>query len=59
MLLVAFKSDRLKPLAGSTLAGWRDARHVSEETIIDLVVEDDSRVGTVYFLMSEENVRRR
>ena len=29
-----------------------------EETAMDLVIEDDSRVGTVYFLMSEENVTR-
>jgi len=25
---------------------------------MDLVIEDDSRVGTVYFLMSEDNIRR-
>ena len=29
-----------------------------EETAMDLVIEDESRVGTVYFLMSEENVRK-
>ncbi len=30
-----------------------------EETAMDLVIEDDSRVGTVYFIMSEENVKRK
>jgi N-acyl-D-amino-acid deacylase len=59
VLLVSFKNEALKPLSGRTLASVAVERGTSpEETIIDLVVEDDSRVGTVYFLMSEENVRR-
>ena len=59
MLLVAFKNDALKPLTGKTLAEVAAARGKSpEETAMDLVVEDGSRVGTIYFLMSEENVRR-
>ncbi len=59
VLLVGFKNDRLKPLTGKTLAEVAAERGTSpEETAMDLVIEDDSRVGTVYFLMSEENVRR-
>ena len=59
MLFLDFKSDALKPLIGQTLAAVAAARGTSEiDTMIDLVVEDDSRVGTVYFLMSEDNVRR-
>ncbi len=59
LLLVDFKSEALKPLIGKTLAEVAAMRGTSpEETAIDLVIEDDSRVGTVYFLMSEENVRR-
>ncbi len=59
ILLVAFKNDKLKPLTGKTLAEVAKMRGKSpEETAMDLVVEDDSRVGTVYFLMSEDNVRR-
>jgi len=59
MLLVAFKNDALKPLTGKTLAEVAASRDKSpEETAMDLVVEDDSRVGTIYFLMSEENVRQ-
>jgi len=59
ILLVAFKNDRLKPLTGKTLAEVAKMRGKSPaETAMDLVIEDDSRVGTVYFLMSEDNVRR-
>jgi N-acyl-D-amino-acid deacylase len=59
MLLVNFKNAALKPLTGRTLAEVAASRgKPPEETIMDLVVEDDSRVGTVYFLMSEENVRK-
>jgi N-acyl-D-amino-acid deacylase len=59
MLLIAFKSDKLKPLTGKTLGEIAKMRHTSpEDTAMDLVVEDDSRVGTVYFEMSEDNLRR-
>ncbi|OGT97167.1 MAG: aminoacylase, partial [Gemmatimonadetes bacterium RIFCSPLOWO2_02_FULL_71_11] len=59
VLLVGFKQDSLKPLTGKTLAEVARMRGTSlEETAMDLVVRDDSRVGTVYFLMSEDNVRR-
>ena len=38
---------------------WRSMRGVSpEDAAIDLVIEDGSRVGVAYFLMSDENVRR-
>lgn len=60
MLLIGFKSEKLKPLTGKTLAEVAAMRGTSpEETAMDLVIEDDSRVGTVYFLMSEENVRKK
>ncbi len=59
VLLVGFRSDELKPLTGKTLAEVAADRGTSpQETAIDLVIEDESRVGTVYYLMSEENVRR-
>jgi N-acyl-D-amino-acid deacylase len=59
VLLVGFKNEALKPLIGKTLAEVARLRGRSpEDTIIDLVIEDDSRVGAVYFLMSEENVRK-
>jgi N-acyl-D-amino-acid deacylase len=59
ILLVGFKNDALKPLAGLTLAEIAARRHQAPvDALIDLVIEDDSRVGTVYYLMSEDNVRR-
>jgi N-acyl-D-amino-acid deacylase len=58
ILLVGFKSDALKPLTGKSLAEVAAMRGKSpEETAIDLVVEDDSDVGAVFFTMSEDNVR--
>ena len=59
ILLIAFKNEKLKPLTGKTLGEVARMRHSSpEETAMDLVVEDDSRIGTVYFLMSEDNLRK-
>ena len=59
VLLAGFKSEALKPLTGKSLAEVARMRGKSpEETAMDLVVEDDSRVGTIYFLMSEENIRK-
>lgn len=59
ILLVAFKNDKLKPLTGKTLAEVAAMRGTDpENTILDLMLEDGSRVGTVYFLMSEDNIRK-
>ena len=59
VLLAGFKNDALKPLTGKTLAEVAKMRGTSpEETAMDLVIEDGSRVGTIYFLMSEDNIRR-
>jgi len=59
VLLVGFKNDKLKGLTGKTLAEVARLRGTSPaETAMDLVIEDDSEVGTVYFLMSEANVKR-
>ena len=59
LILVGFKNDSLKYLTGKTLDEVSKIRGKGpEETAIDLVIQDGSRVGTVYFLMSEENVKR-
>ena len=59
VLLLGFKNPKLKPLTGKTLAEVAKLRGTSpEDTIIDLVIEDGSRVGTAYFLMDEANVKR-
>jgi N-acyl-D-amino-acid deacylase len=58
-LFLGFKSDRLKTLTGKRLSEVAKMRGTSpEDTIIDLVIEDDSRVEVAYFLMSEENIAR-
>lgn len=59
VLLVGFRQDSLKYLTGKTLAEVSAMRGTSpQETAMDLVIADGSRVGTVYFLMSEENLRK-
>ena len=53
LLFFGFRNDSLKYLTGKTLAEIAKMRGTSpEETAMDLVVQDGSRVGTVYFLMS-------
>lgn len=59
LILVGFKNDSLKYLTGKTLTEVSKIKGKSpEETAIDLVIQDGSRVGTVYFLMNEENIKR-
>lgn len=59
MVLLGFKNPKLKPLTGKTLAQVARERGTSpEETAMDLVAEDGSRVGTAYFLMTEANIRK-
>ncbi len=59
VLLIGFKSEKLKPLTGKTLAEVAKMRGKDPiETIMDLILEDRSRVGTVYFLMAEENLKK-
>jgi N-acyl-D-amino-acid deacylase len=58
VLFIGFRSEKLRPLIGKTLAEVMAMRGTSaEDTIIDLVIEDQSRVETVYFMMSDENVK--
>jgi N-acyl-D-amino-acid deacylase len=59
ILVAAFKSEKLKPLTGKTLAEVARARGKDPiDTAMDLIAEDESRVGTIYFLMSEKNVKK-
>ena len=56
---LSFKNPKLKPLLGKTLGEVARQRGTSpEDTVIDLVIEDGTRVGVAYFLMDEANVRR-
>ena len=60
ILLIGFKNDALKPLTGKRLAEVAKMRKKSpEETAMDLVIEDGSRVTCIYFIMSEENVKKK
>lgn len=59
ILLVDFRKPELKPLTGKTLGEVARMRKKSpEETAMDLILEDESRIGTVYFTQSEDNVRK-
>ena len=59
IILAGFRTDALKPLTGKSLGEVAKMRGKSPvETAIDLVVEDDAGVGAIYFLMSEENIRK-
>jgi N-acyl-D-amino-acid deacylase len=59
ILLLSFRSERLKPLTGRRLADVAVERGVTPpQAAMQLVVEDESRVGAAFFQMSEENVRR-
>ncbi|TPE60042.1 D-aminoacylase [Sandaracinobacter neustonicus] len=59
LLLVDFRNPKLRHLVGKTLAEVAAMRGTSpEDTIIDLVIEDESRVGTAYFMISPKNVER-
>ena len=59
ILLVGFKSEKLKPLTGKSLADVAKERGKDAiTTVMDLIAEDESRIDTIYFLMSEENVKK-
>jgi len=59
VLLLDFANDSLKQFIGKSLAEVSKIYGKSvEETAMDLVIADSTRVGTAYFMMSEENVKR-
>jgi N-acyl-D-amino-acid deacylase len=59
VLIIGFNNDSLKYLTGKTLAEIAEMRKKSpEETIMDLIIQDQSRIGVVYFSMSEDNVKK-
>jgi len=59
IILSGFKNDTLKNLTGKTLAEVAQMRKTSPaETIIDLIIQDNSRVDAIYFLMSESNIKK-
>lgn len=60
LLLVSFRNPALRDLTGKTLAEVAAMRGTpAVATAMDLIVEDDSRVGTVRFTMSADNIRKK
>src|SRR5881392_1136891 len=59
ILLVEFKSEKLKPLTGKPLAEVAKMRGKDPiDTAMDLIAEDESRIGALYFIISEDNVKK-
>jgi len=59
VLLLGFKQDSLKKFTGKTLAEVAKIRGTSpEETAMNLIVQDSTRIEVVYFMMSEDNVKK-
>lgn len=60
VLLVGFRNPDLRQYVGKTLAEVAEERGTSaEDTVIDLIIEDNSRIQVVYFIMSEDNVKKK
>lgn len=60
IILLGFRNPDLRPLIGKTLAEVAEMRGTDPAyTAMDLVVEDNSRVDAAFFLMSEDNVRKK
>ena len=60
VLLVSFRNKDLRHYTGKSLAEIAEMRGTEPvETALDLIVEDDSRIGTVRFTMSDENIRKK
>jgi len=59
ILVVGFKQDSLKKYIGKSLSAVAKLRGKSpEETAMDLIVQDSTRVECIYFLMDENNVKK-
>jgi hypothetical protein len=59
ILLCGFRQEALKPLQGKTLAQVAAERGADPvETLMDLLIEDESRIFCLYFSMSEDNLRK-
>jgi N-acyl-D-amino-acid deacylase len=59
IVVTGFRQDALRHLTGMTLAEVASLRGTTpEETVLDLLVEDDNNVGALYFAMAEDDVRK-
>jgi len=59
VLLLEFRQDSLRKYVGKTLAEVAKLRgSTPEETAMDLIIEDSTRVGVSYFSMTEDNIKK-
>src|SRR5690606_6830608 len=59
ILLSGFKKEEMRHLQGKYLSEVAEMRGTPpDDTLLDLIIEDDSRVFTMYFSMSEDNLRK-
>ncbi len=59
IICTGFKQDSLKHYSGMRLSAVAKMRGKSpEETVLDLIIQDHSRIEVIYFLMSEDNVKK-
>jgi len=59
MLILATRKASLKPLIGQTVAAIAKQRRTSpEDTIVDLVIEDNAGIGAAYTIISEDNIEK-
>ena len=59
IILADFTAEKLKPFSNKPLAEVAKMRGKDPvETVMDLLSENEARIGAMYFLMSEENVRK-
>jgi len=59
VLMLGFKLDSLKKYNGKTLAEVAKLRgSTPEETAMNLIIEDSTRIEVAYFLMNEDNVKK-
>src|SRR5258705_9672685 len=59
VLLLSFRRDSLRKYIGKTLEEVAAIRGTSaEETAMNLIVEDSTRIGVSYFSMTEDNIKK-
>lgn len=60
LIFIGFENSELAKFTGKTLAEVAAIRGTSpEQTMIDLVIEDNSRVATAYVINSEDQIRKK
>ncbi|MHA2028191.1 MAG: N-acyl-D-amino-acid deacylase family protein [Candidatus Kariarchaeaceae archaeon] len=60
MLISSVAKEELKPLMGRRVSEIAESRNQDPtDTIIDMLIQDETRIGTIYFIMSEENVKKK